>query len=223
MKNDEQPDDLSVSTNLEILNPPFEKVAGNSQIRDQRHLSAEKVVAGKQQSVKGRIKAIENKDFNTLYRNSSPKVKRESIRIKSPKISSKSTPKKGSKLSDKKLDKKTLRSGHKTPKSTNKTSKIEANYSKVRQLIANFDKNVDPVSSDKLENKSNDCNELDFLDASNRKGACINAFERLMMTKKGDTLPKTPVRRRIKRLEKGDFSTSGQKMMDLRNWARKKP
>ena len=82
---------------------------------------------------------------------------------------------------------------------------------------------MDPVSSDKLENKSNVCNKLDFLDASNRKGACINAFERLMMTKKGDTLPKTPVRRRIKRLEKGDFSTSGQKMMDLRNWARKKP
>ena len=123
MKSDDQIDDLSVSKNLEIMKSPFERVTGNSQNRSQRHLSAEKEVADKQQSVKGRIKAIENRDFNTLYRNSSPKVKRESIRVKSPKISSKNTPKKVSKLSDKKLDKKTLSSGHKTPKSTSKTNK----------------------------------------------------------------------------------------------------
>ena len=79
---------------------------------------------------------------------------------------------------------------------------------------------MDPVASDNLEIKSKDRNEMDFLDTCN---TCINAFERLMMTKMGDTLPKKPVRRRLKRLEKGDSSASGQKMMDLRNWTRKKP
>ena len=41
-------------------------------------------------------------------------------------------------------------------------AKIETNYSKVPQLIANFDKNVEPVSPEILEKQPNDCNEMGF-------------------------------------------------------------
>ena len=43
------------------------------------------------------------------------------------------------------------------------------------------------------------------------------------MVAKGDTQEKTPVRRKVKRLDGKNPTTSGQNFMDLRNWAKKLP
>ena len=86
---------------------------------------------------------------------------------------------------------------------------------KVRKIIENFDSNL--INSTPTKNlvidggvTSNDTEKMD---------THKNAFE-LLMGAKGDTRSKTPIKRRIKRLENGDFTKSGGKFMDLQNWAR---
>ena len=59
-----------------------------------------------------------------------------------------------------------------------------------------------------------------ILDNSRRKDIQIDAFEFLIGTR-GDTRTKTPLKKRVKRMENGDFTKSGEKFLDMKNWASK--
>ena len=91
------------------------------------------------------------------------------------------------------------------------------NIGKVRGIIDNFDSNLISKTPKKSLNLNDDG---EILDHSRRKDIQIDAFEFLMGTK-GDTRTKTPVKKRVKRMENGDFTKSGEKFLDMKNWASK--
>ena len=88
------------------------------------------------------------------------------------------------------------------------------NPGKVRGIIDNFNSNL--IS--KTPKKCLNFNDGDILDNSRQENTHKDAFE-FLMGAKGDTRTKTPVRKRVKRLENGDFTKSGEKYFDLKNWA----
>ena len=86
---------------------------------------------------------------------------------------------------------------------------------KVRRIIENFDSNLKDTTPKKNLNIDGGLN----CDDSKQMDTHKNAFE-LLMGAKGGARSKTPVKRRIKRLENREITKSGEKFMDLQNWAR---
>ena len=202
----------------------IEKFSGH-----QRHLcSALDDNRKMQNTVKNRITEYEKKStnsFNSLYRNSPIKVKRDCIRVKSPKFA----PQKPFNASNKKPVNKPnneLRlssSKCSKPKSASQNSPIvrKQKLSLVKRLFENFDSNVSTTSPSNNDSLHTECNDKGGPNTPS-KDMVKNAFERLMVAK-GGTQEKTPVRRRIKRLDGKNPTISGQNFMDLRNWAKKLP
>ena len=107
---------------------------------------------------------------------------------------------------------------------TSKNSPL-AEKSEVKRIIENINANVNAAGSnlkDQMQPSYEDINTRIDLNAT-RKGSCIDAFELLMVKKRGDTPQKPSVRKRLKRLEKDKFTTPEKASMDIKNWARKWP
>ena len=84
---------------------------------------------------------------------------------------------------------------------------------KVRRIIENFNSNTfDTTPKKSLKFDDNDADQME----THKK----DAFKFLMGARGGDTQRKTPVRRKVKRLENHGFTKSGEKYLDLQNWVR---
>ena len=96
---------------------------------------------------------------------------------------------------------------------------------KVKQIIENRNANVDTADSDLKDQMQPSCEDIKAKIDSNatRRESCIDAFELLMVKKRGDTPQKPSVRKRLKRLDRDKFTTPEKPIMDIRNWARKWP
>ena len=89
----------------------------------------------------------------------------------------------------------------------------------ITRLIENFESNVNTSSQNIYDNLHQNDND-EGSSSTPKRGQIKNAFKQLMMTK-GGTQEKTPVKRRLKRLDMRNPTESG--CMDLRNWAKKRP
>ena len=162
-------------------------------------------------TVKSRIKEIETRNFNNLYKGTPKKVKRSTVKLKSPIIRCKQP------TNHRRLSSSSSTIKLSSSKSDKKKEKGVMNIGKVRGIVDNFDSNLISKTPKKGLNFNDDGG---ILDHSRRKDIQIDAFEFLMGTK-GDTRTKTPVKKRVKRLENGDFTKSGEKFLDMKNWASK--
>ena len=186
-----------------------------SVLGDQRHLllktSRSESLEDKKTTVKSRIKEFESKNYTGLVKRTPIKVKRGKIGVKSPKLNvkTKSPAKKNSPLVKLKSNEMKV----------NK-DEIEVNKDKIKKLIGNLNENViSNMTPSKLQKVQDD----DFLKTNEVNNDNLeNAFQRLMGAK-GGTLQKTPVRVKVKRIERRKVTISEKKFMDLKTWASKKP
>jgi len=196
-----------------------------SLLGDQRHLlpktsktlNPETLKEGKT-TVKSRIKEFENrnKNYTRLVKRTPIKVKRGKIAVKSPICKKKDPSRKNSPV---------MKSNNSDKKKV-LTGEFEVNSDKIKKIIGSLDENLKNGENlvSKLTPKKPKGNQVDVVQKTNEveKNTLENAFQRLMGAK-GGTLQKTPVKVKIKRIERRKDTISEQRFLDLKTWASKKP